>query len=252
MLVESSFVCSKEAFTGLPNALQQTYTQTREWMLNVVAEPSPEIPRPGGICPFVRRAHDAGAIYYVEYDASNVDLNQFFDDICQITDFYQQHVQQLKPEIQDLFSVIIVVTHLHTDKYEQFIDAVHYSSRLHFMQRGLMLGEFHPRSRKPSARNDEFFPLVSPVPCFAVRKLTGHDILFINNEGDTVNKRREELELYIEKNGFTGAKAQAFRRKLADLHNLESDLIQAERGKGSITSAESCPHAQAKSLEEVD
>lgn len=244
MLVESSFVCSKQAFTALPEALQHTYAQTREWMLSVIAQPSPQIPRPGGICPFVRRAHEAGAIHFVEYDASGIHLNQFFDDICDFTTFYQRQSDAISPDLQDLFSIVIVVTHLADDQYEQFIDAVHYSSRLHFMQRGLMLGEFHPQSRKPSARNNTFYPLVSPVPCFAVRKLTGHDILFINKEGDTLTKRREELELYIEKNGFTGAKAQAFRRKLVELHSLESSLAQ-DALPTPTGAAPSCPHAAA-------
>ena len=55
---------------------------------------------------------------------------------------------------------------------------------------GLMLGEFHMRNNQPGLRNDDFFPLRTPIPCLAVRHMVPTDLAFLNVE-------RYELTLRI-------------------------------------------------------
>jgi hypothetical protein len=45
------------------------------------------------------------------------------------------------------------------------------SCKPYYVQRGLMLGEFHLRNNSPGLRNESFFPLRTPVPCLAVRHM---------------------------------------------------------------------------------
>ncbi|MDC9605748.1 DUF6875 domain-containing protein [Xenorhabdus griffiniae] len=207
MLIEETYSCSKQ------DSYSDEMEIIKKWMLNVIGEPCEEIKRHGAICPFVKRAHNSGSIYMVEYDAKDVEYDKYIDHIYRFSNFYNKKEKLLPNDKKDLFSIVIIIKNLSEDKYNKFIDAVHYTSRLHFMKKALMIGEFHPHSQKPSVRNNDFCPLVSPIPCFVIRKLTTHDILFINQEGDQIEKRKAELRLYVEKNGITGEKAHNFLEK---------------------------------------
>ncbi|ELJ8717596.1 hypothetical protein RUK98_003280 [Vibrio cholerae] len=211
MLLENTYVCSKEDSNIENNNI------VKDWMLNYVGEPNENINRAGAICPFIKKAHNTGSIYFVQYDAKNQDFEEYRSRVFELISFYKDKELELPPEKKDLFSIIVIINNLSEENFPKFIDELHYSCRLNFMNEGLMLGEFHPHSRKPSARNENFNPLISPVPCFALRKITSHDILFINRDGDALEKRKEELNLYIEKNCFVGKKADAFYKKIKEL-----------------------------------
>ncbi|MDC9613811.1 hypothetical protein PSI19_07920 [Xenorhabdus khoisanae] len=207
MLIEKTYSCSKQ------DSYSNEMEIIKKWMLNVIGEPCKEIKRHGAICPFVKKAHNLGSIYMVEYDAKNIEYEQYTRQLCQLTEFYNEKEKFLSKDKKDFFSIVIIIKNLSKERYSKFIDAVHYDIRLHFMRKSLMIGEFHPHSQKPSVRNNNFYPLVSPLPCFVIRKLTTHDILFINQESDPIEKRKEELKIYAEKNGILGEKANGFLEK---------------------------------------
>lgn len=211
MLLEDTYICSREDSNIEKNNL------IKDWMLNYIGEPSEHINRIGAICPFVKKAHNSDSIYLVQYDAKNQGFEEYRSEMCKLIDLYRKKELELPHEKRELFSIVVIINDLSKENYSKFIDDLHYSCRLEFMKEGLMLGEFHPHSRKPSARNENFHPLISPIPCFALRKITSHDILFINHDGDAVEKRKEELNLYIEKNGFVGKKADVFYKKIKEL-----------------------------------
>jgi len=65
-----------------------------------------------------------------------------------------------------------------------------------FVERGLMLGEFHPLSTVTSVYNP--LPVMRcPVPMFAVRALSPHDLLFLDSDAVTMGERRHYLEHYL-------------------------------------------------------
>jgi hypothetical protein len=61
-----------------------------------------------------------------------------------------------------------------------FIDGGHALLKPQFVAQGLMLGEFHPRSSVASVRNPDLHVMRCPVPMFAVRALSRHDLAFLD------------------------------------------------------------------------
>jgi len=79
-----------------------------------------------------------------------------------------------------------------------------------------MLGEFHMRNNQPGLRNDDFFPLRTPIPCLAVRHMVPTDLAFLNVE-------RYELTLRIK---FLTSFLAVFD---GDLFAERDEIIQARK-----------------------
>jgi hypothetical protein len=79
----------------------------------------------------------------------------------------------------------------------EFIDGGHRRLRMDFVRRGLMLGEFHPGSQVTSVRNAEFPVMRCPVPMYAVRALTVHDLMFLDQPGEKPARRMEYLQHFL-------------------------------------------------------
>jgi hypothetical protein len=114
------------------------------------------------------------------------------------------------------------------DQAGEFIDGGHRRLRIEFVQRGLMLGEFHPSSQVMSVRNPDFPVMQSPVPMFAVRALTTHDLMFLDRPETSPSARAEYLKLY--------------------LHHLDDQLSPATRAKVRM----SLDAAEAEAKPETD
>ena len=48
-----------------------------------------------------------------------------------------------------------------------------------FVERGLMIGEFHSANNATGLRNTSFYPLRTPYPCLAVRHMVPGDFVFM-------------------------------------------------------------------------
>ena len=48
-----------------------------------------------------------------------------------------------------------------------------------FVERGLMIGEFHSANNATGLRNSSFYPLRTPYPCLAVRHMVPGDFVFM-------------------------------------------------------------------------
>jgi hypothetical protein len=64
------------------------------------------------------------------------------------------------------------------------IDDAHQTLKSAFVQRGLMLGQFHMTCPEPAVRNPDFPAMVSPLPFFAIRHMAQHDVLFLHQRPD--------------------------------------------------------------------
>jgi hypothetical protein len=77
-------------------------------------------------------------------------------------------------------ALLAVFPDLPADAAPTFIDEGHARLRMEFVSRGLMLGEFHPHSPVGSVYNPQLPVMRSPVPMFAIRALSRHDLLFLD------------------------------------------------------------------------
>jgi len=62
------------------------------------------------------------------------------------------------------------------------LDEVHVAVKSMIVERGLMIGQFHPRCTERAVRNSGFAVGRSPVPMLAVRHMAVHDIVFLDRK----------------------------------------------------------------------
>jgi len=62
----------------------------------------------------------------------------------------------------------------------QVIDGVQLALKPEFLAKGLMVGEFHRLNNACGLRNSSFYPLRTPSPCLAVRKIVPTDLAFMS------------------------------------------------------------------------
>jgi hypothetical protein len=66
-----------------------------------------------------------------------------------------------------------------------------------FVEKGLMLGEFHASNESPGLRNAEFRPLRSPIPMLAMRHMVDSDLPFLLRTAYAAPVRAAYLRAYL-------------------------------------------------------
>lgn len=151
-----------------------------EWAENFIANPHPCLGRKGPICPFVWPSINKNAFFMAFHD--EVDGNK--EGIIYLIRYYKDFFLRCFTlnTLERIFNSLLVVFPNISGEDAPIVDEVAREVKTEFVQSGLMIGDFHPRSSMASARNPEFHPMVAPFAMLAIRNMTLHDILFLHQE----------------------------------------------------------------------
>ncbi|MFF6785145.1 DUF6875 domain-containing protein [Streptomyces sp. NPDC012510] len=148
------------------------------WLRRYVSRPHPKLGRKGPICPFVPVALNAEAVgYHLQYEITGKDPDELREVLA-------HHLQRLPVtgttwQGASLDSLIVALPDLVQEGWEA-LDEAHARLKDFAVERGLMIGQFHPGCDERSVRNDGFSVSRSPIPLLAVRHMASHDILFLH------------------------------------------------------------------------
>ena len=163
------------------------YRPALEWLETFVAQPHPQLPRGGHVCPRLAPAVARNQVWLVAMHAERACAEEAHDKGRHLADLFgalfPASVEARAGALLGIFS------HLAPDDGATFIDGGHRLLRMSFVERGLMIGEFHPASTVASVHNPELLVMRSPVPMFAVRALSPHDVLFLDSDAATPGER---------------------------------------------------------------
>jgi hypothetical protein len=151
------------------------------WIEEFICEPRPDLGRAGPVCPFVRPSLERELLsmaFHYEIDGSSVKAVK-----RTISDYGAKFLKLPFASERDrgLLSLLVVFPNIPEER-AGVIDAVHAEMKTQFVQRGLMLGQFHPNCTAPAVHNHSFRAFVSPFPLFAMRYMSYHDILFLSEQ----------------------------------------------------------------------
>jgi heptaprenyl diphosphate synthase len=157
-----------------------------DWIHDYLTDPHPELGRRGAVCPYVKPAMAAETLRIeVWTDITVHDLESVVDRMVEVfrsTPWPEQN--------ETLRALVVVLPGLDGDE-AMALDDVHAAAKVRLAWEGLMLGQFHPRCQEPAARNQDFPVSQSPVPMLALRNMSFHDILFVNDEPDRFQAYRD-------------------------------------------------------------
>lgn len=160
----------------------------RDWLADYICRPNAFIGRSGPVCPFVPPAQRAGSLEIVIKPIGPEPSSAGVVDLVRraLDEFDELEWNGSNPALRCL---VVVIPDLLPSGYG-LLDDAHRTVKPIAVQRGMMLGQFHPSCAEPAARNPEFPVSRAPVPLVAIRPMAIHDILFLH-------ERRDWFEEYL-------------------------------------------------------
>ncbi len=183
------------------NAPESPLGSTVNWIRDFLARPHREVGRAGPVCPFTPMALELDTIWLAEISESEPDPQRIQDAVEQCRKvFLETEPREGSMAINKVF--MVVFSGLDASD-APLIDAIQTRMKPHFVEVGLMLGEFHANNDTPGLRNPDFRPLRSPIPMLVMRHMVESDLPFLKRELDTPQVRGAYLRSYLRRLGGT-------------------------------------------------
>ncbi|MFF3358831.1 DUF6875 domain-containing protein [Streptomyces sp. NPDC002917] len=173
--------------------------QVETWLSTYISRPHEQLGRRGPVCPYVPPARRAGLVRLLaatwqptpgsEATQVRIVLEAAVDQFA---------AQPWPPQSPHLHCLVVLLGQLRIQQWP-LLDAAHAQVKAAVMERGLMLGQFHPRCPAPAAHNPELPVNRSPLPLVVVRRMASHDHLFAATPGHLDSYRRHFPQQPVQK-----------------------------------------------------
>lgn len=154
----------------------------RRWLVEFVGRPDRRVGRAGAVCPFVPPALHAGTLHMEQWTVST---HPGVPELVAVSNRMVEAFASI-PEGRGnplLHALVVVLPGL---AEPSLLDEVHTATKSAVVERGLMIGQFHPGCTERAVRNPRFEVSRSPVPMLALRHMAIHDIVFLDRRRDWV------------------------------------------------------------------
>ncbi|HYI11614.1 MAG TPA: hypothetical protein VEK57_21330 [Thermoanaerobaculia bacterium] len=197
---------------------------TTEWIRQFLARPHPDLGRPGPVCPFVPSAITQDKIWLSTVNLGPSDRPAMREVVTRYRDLFLD----LEPKAGEasMWKAIVVVFPNVATEEAVVIDEIQAELKPHFVEAGLMIGEFHERNEGEGLRNPNFRPLRSPIPSVAIRFMVDSDLPFLQRMMYPPDLRATFLKSYLRRLSPTLTKSQ-FETAVNALVTAEIELRTA-------------------------
>ena len=160
------------------------------WAQDYISRPDPRLGRSGAICPFVPPALKENVFYVAVHE--DVDDTTGTGQIEELLADYAEAFLRTPPVTtpERLIKTILPAFPNMSAQRALVLDEIHARMKSFFVEKEMMIGQFHPRCSATAVRNPAFENKKSPIPMFALRHIVVHDILFLSNRRDWFEKYR--------------------------------------------------------------
>ena len=200
----------------------------RSWIVNFVAKPNPKVGRQGPVCPFLPRALQENTLSFFTLDAAVLNEEELDDSMMRFAERFTQ-TEPCKGKARLNKSFVIVLENLTDADAAKVVEGSQSRLKRFFVERGLMLGEFHKNHQGTGLHSPEFRPLQSPVPLLVIRHMIPSDLPFLLRQADSLNNRVKFVMSYIVR---FGAVLSAPKKTAA--FKTFSDLLHCVRSESKV------------------
>lgn len=173
-----------------PGSDQAIVQQVFAWAQAYLCQPHPELGRSGPVCPFTRPSIRKQTFYVAVHRAPALDEAAVTDVAARYRDWFMDLAPLTRPDAQYV-TINVVFPEVGPEGWYTLIEATQTRLKPSYVERGIMIGEFHPGPPpKTGLWNPEFHPLQSPVPLLSIRHMVPTDFAFLH-------ERREFMEAYL-------------------------------------------------------
>lgn len=152
-----------------------------QWVRSYLCRPHPRLGRPGPVCPYVRKALECGSLLVSVSPPGIVGTDQAIPLMRGYRDWFTVRGALDPPDPHRALLVVFPVQE--DDRVHRTIEEAQRRLKTEFVERGLMIGEFHDGPPPvPGLWNPDFRPLHSPVPLLAIRPMVANDLAFLRSD----------------------------------------------------------------------
>jgi hypothetical protein len=152
------------------------YFAALAWLEYFLGRPHPELGRGGAVCPFIKAALEKGLVW-LTCVRGPVAIADVADSVMRYGDWFLE----LEPRRGDesiYKAILILFPDLVDAATFSWLDSAHTLLKPDLVQKGLMIGRFHPQSDEQDLHSPRFRPSC-PVPMLALGAMTRHDLPFL-------------------------------------------------------------------------
>jgi uncharacterized protein DUF6875 len=199
------------------------------WLREHVAVGDRRVGRSGPVCPFIPHALAQHAVRTdIRYDIAGSSESELIDKLrAEISEFAAAGRPLRNTGVQ-LESKLVVMPCLDTEGWER-LDAAYGHLKDFAVERGLMVGQFHPRCDERAVRNPDFRVSVAPVAMLAIRHMAPHDILFLHRSERWFNEYHSRFQSYYQRGRIRDSLLLSLYRAARDRHLLTSNASNYTR-----------------------
>lgn len=148
------------------------------WFTDYLSHQHELIGRSGSVCPFVKPALQAKTLVM---DVAHFQEQHGLKELCmlmrqQIDRFTNLQWADDKTSIRTLVTLIATMP----EHLGILLDEAQRRTKEYAVNKGLMIGQFHPHCPEPAVHNPDFPVARAPEMLFAIRPMAIHDILFLH------------------------------------------------------------------------
>lgn len=206
---------------SMSSADRQVFARIFAWAEEFLCQPHAELGRGGVVCPYSRASLDTERFFVATCRAATGAVAELEARraLGVATDLWRAE-RANDPARALHLCTLVVFPEIAAEQEAAVIDTIHGELSIHFVEAGMMLGDFYPSSRAPGLHNLSFAPLASPMPLLAVRQMVLADLPFLVGSQAKVDAYlahfgdagRRVLERWLARGGRIGERPGARRR----------------------------------------
>ena len=149
-----------------------------DWVYDFLSKPHAELGREGIVCPFTPGAIRNNTFWVYPMVQENLTKDEILDTLDEL----REHFLALEPTqgAEKYFKTIVMP--FFSEEVAEIVDEIQKEQKIYFIEKGLMLGQFFEGCEEGGLWNEDFRPLVSPIPLLAIRFMVNSDINFLIND----------------------------------------------------------------------
>ena len=211
------------------------------WLREYVAVGDRRVGRSGPVCPFIPRALALHAVQTdIRYDIAGSSASELQEKLqSEISEFAAAGRPMGNTGVL-LDSRLVVMPRMDTADWE-CLDAVYEHLKDFAVERGVMIGQFHPHCDERAVRNPEFRVSVAPVAMLAIRHMAPHDILFLHRSERWFKEYDARFQSHYQRGRIRDSLLLSLYRTARDRHRLaanESNCTRPHQGGRSSSTGE--------------
>lgn len=165
------------------------------WITDFVALPHEDVGRQGPVCPFMPRALNSNSLLFADVPTKNLKQGELQTLVKSYAEtFLTTEPTRGKARLNK--AIVLTLQDIATKDIAETIEGTQRELKRYFVERGLMLGEFHATHQGRGIRNEKFFPLQSPIPLLVIRHMIPSDLPFLTKMSDSPKDRLLFLTAY--------------------------------------------------------